>query len=194
MGGEVSRVCTALLQTEEDWAKLAFRACGPCGAEGSCSMLGRLSNTVETVGFNGMVLDVAGHSLVNAAGHDVKLTHGEFALLVALTRYPDRVLSREQLLDAVSGRSADAFDRSIDNLVARLRRKIEREIKRPRVIVTVRGAGYKFCSQRDVRETPPNENRSTIDSLAPRLGLPFPFGSPVPEFRGNRRGSGTCRL
>jgi TolB-like protein len=117
-------------------------------------MLGRLSNTVETIGFNGMVLDVAGHSLVNAAGHDVKLTHGEFALLVALTRYPDRVLSREQLLDAVSGRSADAFDRSIDNLVARLRRKIEREIKRPRVIVTVRGAGYKFCSQRDVRETP----------------------------------------
>lgn len=117
-------------------------------------MQGRLSNTVETIGLNGMVLDLAGHSLIDALGHDVKLTHGEFALMVALTRYPDRVLSREQLLDAVSGRSADAFDRSIDNLVARLRRKIEREIKKPRVIVTVRGVGYKFCSQRDVGETP----------------------------------------
>ncbi|WP_298261914.1 winged helix-turn-helix domain-containing protein [Bradyrhizobium sp.] len=111
-------------------------------------MQGRLSNTPETVHFDGMVLDVAGHSLVDAAGRDVGLTHGEFALLVALARRPDHVLSREQLLDAVSGRNAAAFDRSVDNLIARLRRKIECDVKRPRIIVTVRGAGYKFCSSR----------------------------------------------
>ena len=111
-------------------------------------MQGRLSGAIETVHFGGMVLDLAGHSLVDAAGRDVKLTHGEFALLVALARRLDHVLSREQLLDAVSGRSADAFDRSIDNLIARLRRKIECDVKKPRIIMTVRGAGYKLCSSR----------------------------------------------
>jgi TolB-like protein/Tfp pilus assembly protein PilF len=67
------------------------------------------------------------------------------------------VLSRDQLLDAVSGRSADAFDRSIDNLVARLRRKIERDRRKPRLILTVRGAGYKLSSRQDVgRSVPPS--------------------------------------
>jgi DNA-binding winged helix-turn-helix (wHTH) protein len=112
-------------------------------------MQGHLSNLVETIGFNGMVLDVAGHSLVDAGGREVRLTQGEFAILVALARRPGQVLSREQLLDAVSGRCADAFDRSIDNLIARLRGKIERHVKKPRIIVTVRGAGYKFCARRD---------------------------------------------
>jgi TolB-like protein/ribosome-associated translation inhibitor RaiA len=113
-------------------------------------MQGHLSNSVETIGFNGMVLDVAGHSLVDARGREVSLTRGEFAILVALARRPGQVLSREQLLNAVSGRCADAFDRSIDNLIARLRRKIERHVKKPRIIVTVRGAGYKFCARRDL--------------------------------------------
>src|ERR1700734_1017332 len=92
---------------------------------GTSPMQGHLSNLVETIGFNGMVLDVAGHSLVDAGGREVRLTQGEFAILVALARRPGQVLSREQLLDAVSGRCADAFDRSIDNLIARLRGKIE---------------------------------------------------------------------
>ena len=82
----------------------------------------RLSETIE---FSGMRLDVAGHSLFDGAGREMKLTRGEFAILTALARRPGQVLSRDQLLDAVSGRSADAFDRSIDNLVSRLRRKIE---------------------------------------------------------------------
>jgi TolB-like protein len=112
-------------------------------------MQGHLSNAVETIGFNGMVLDVAGHSLVDAGGREVRLTQGEFAILVALARRPGQVLSREQLLNAVSGRWADAFDRSIDNLIARLRGKIERHVKKPRTIITVRGAGYKFCARRD---------------------------------------------
>jgi adenylate cyclase len=101
----------------------------------------RLSETIE---FNGMRLDVAGHSLLDDAGRDVKLTRGEFAILTALLRRPGQVLSRDQLLDAVSGRGADAFDRSIDNLVSRLRRKIEPDPRKPRLIVSVRGVGYKF--------------------------------------------------
>lgn len=131
-------------------------------------MPGQLSNTVETIGFNGMVLDVAGHSLIDADGREVNLTQGEFAILVALARRPGQVLSREQLLNAVSGRNANTFDRSIDNLIARLRRKIEQPVKKPRIIVTVRGAGYKFCAQRDLRAALPLS--STREGI---LVLPF---------------------
>jgi two-component system, OmpR family, response regulator len=107
-------------------------------------MQGHLSNSVETIGFNGMVLDVAGHSLVDAHEREVSLTRGEFAILVALARRPGQVLSREQLLNAVSGRCADAFDRSIDNLIARLRLCAAR---------SSRGAvhGFGGCAARDSR-------------------------------------------
>jgi adenylate cyclase len=103
----------------------------------------RLSETIE---FSGMRLDVAGHSLFDGAGREMKLTRGEFAILTALARRPGQVLSRDQLLDAVSGRSADAFDRSIDNLVSRLRRKIEPDPSNPQIILSVRGVGYKLSS------------------------------------------------
>ena len=85
----------------------------------------------ETLKIDGMTLDLSGHSLVDAAGRQVRLTRGEFALLSTFARHPGRVLSRDRLLDAVSGRSAGTFDRSIDNMVARLRRKIERDAKKP---------------------------------------------------------------
>jgi DNA-binding response OmpR family regulator/TolB-like protein len=101
---------------------------------------------IEAIRFNGMTLDVAGHLLINRAGSEVELTRGELAVLAALVRRPGRVLSRDQLLQAVSGRSSHVFDRSIDNLIARLRRKIEPE-GGPHVIVTVRSAGYKFSPQ-----------------------------------------------
>ena len=74
-----------------------------------------------------MTLDLAGHSLVGPKGREVQLTRAEFALLAVLASRPGRVLSRDRLLDTVSGRRADAFDRSIDNLIARLRRKIENQ-------------------------------------------------------------------
>ena len=103
----------------------------------------------ETIDFNGMRLDPPGRSLRDASGHEVQLTRGEFAILTALARRPGQVLSRDQLLDAVSGRSADAFDRSIDNLISRLRRKIEPDPKKPRLILSVRGAGYKLSPRPD---------------------------------------------
>ena len=72
------------------------------------------------------------------------LTRGEFALLAAFARNPGRVLSRAQLRNAIDGRAADSYDRSIDMLVARLRRKLESEPAKSRFIVTVPGIGYKF--------------------------------------------------
>jgi DNA-binding response OmpR family regulator/TolB-like protein len=113
------------------------------------------ADTAETIMVNGMTLDIGGHSFIDAGGRDVTLTQGELAVLAAFLHRPGQVLSRDRLLDAVSGRSADAFDRSIDNLVARLRRKIERDPRRPRLILTVRGAGYKFSSRPGAGDAPP---------------------------------------
>jgi two-component system OmpR family response regulator len=72
----------------------------------------------------------------------VPLRAGEFELLLAFVEWPQRVLSRDQLLDLSRGRSASVFDRSIDVQVSRLRRKIERDPKEPKLIKTVRGGGY----------------------------------------------------
>lgn len=74
------------------------------------------------------------------------LSTTEFSLLMAFLERPNRVLSRDQLLDLTQGREAKSFDRSIDNQVSRLRRKIERDPKAPRLIKTVWGGGYSFAS------------------------------------------------
>ncbi len=70
------------------------------------------------------------------------LTHYEFELLAVLARAAGRVLSREQFLDALKGQEYEAFDRSIDVHVSKLRAKIERDPRAPRYIKTVRGVGY----------------------------------------------------
>jgi len=72
----------------------------------------------------------------------VELTHYEFELLAVLARAAGRVLSREQVLDALKGQEYEAFDRSIDVHVSKLRAKIERDPRAPRYIKTVRGVGY----------------------------------------------------
>ena len=77
-------------------------------------------------------------------GHEVPLTSGEFALLRVFVQNPHRVLSRDALLERLKGYERDAFDRSIDVRVARLRRKIEADAARPVYIRTVRGEGYLF--------------------------------------------------
>jgi DNA-binding response OmpR family regulator len=75
-------------------------------------------------------------------GKRVVLTHYEFELLAVLARAAGRVLSREQVLDGLKGQEYEAFDRSIDVHVSKLRAKIERDPKAPRYIKTVRGVGY----------------------------------------------------
>jgi DNA-binding response OmpR family regulator/class 3 adenylate cyclase/tetratricopeptide (TPR) repeat protein len=91
-------------------------------------------------------LDLAAQSLVTEAGKEIPLTHLEYRLLHEFVQRPGHVLPRNQLLQALSGREADAYDRSIDMLVVRLRRKIEPDLKNPNLIVAVPGRGYKFTA------------------------------------------------
>ncbi len=79
------------------------------------------------------------------------LTGGEFDLLTAFAEHPQRVLNRDQLLDLTKGRVANAYDRSVDVQLSRLRRKIEANPNEPALIKTVRGGGYVFAP-RVVRE------------------------------------------
>jgi len=84
---------------------------------------------------------------VRVAGKERPLTSLQFALLVALAENAGRVLSREALMDLVKGEKLDAFDRSIDVHISRIRAAIEDDPKKPRRIITVRGAGYVFAKQ-----------------------------------------------
>jgi DNA-binding response OmpR family regulator len=90
-----------------------------------------------------------GARAVRLDGDARALTAYQFDLLVALAERAGRVLSREQLLDAVKGQAFDPFDRSIDVHIGRLRAAIEDDVKQPRRIVTVRGAGYVFARVQD---------------------------------------------
>ena len=92
--------------------------------------------------FAGWRLDVTHRQLFSAKNALVPLRAGEFDLLLALAERPQRVLSRDQLLDLSRGRSANVFDRSIDVQISRLRRKIEPDPKEPTLIKTVRSGGY----------------------------------------------------
>ena len=75
----------------------------------------------------------------------IDLTPTEFQLLTALARYPGRVFTRAQLLDAVRGMEVESFERAIDAHVKNVRRKLERDPHRPRYVLTVYGIGYKFA-------------------------------------------------
>ncbi len=99
----------------------------------------------DQVRFGRFILDLAGNSLTTEAGEVVPLTSMEFDLLKVFATHPNRVLSRDQLLELAHGRGAEPFDRSIDIRVTRLRRKIEAVPDRPEIIKTVRGAGYLFA-------------------------------------------------
>jgi DNA-binding response OmpR family regulator len=88
-----------------------------------------------------LAIDYDAHE-VTLDGRRVGLTHHEFELLAALARAGGRVLSREQLMDALRGPAYEAFDRSIDVHVSKLRAKLEKDPRAPRYIKTVRGVGY----------------------------------------------------
>lgn len=97
--------------------------------------------------FAGWQLDVARRELRSPDGVMIPLSGGEFDLLLVFLEHPGRILSREQLLDLCHGNAHDAFDRSIDVQVSRLRRKIEPDSKRPDIIRTVRNGGYQFSPE-----------------------------------------------
>ncbi|MBV5299123.1 MAG: response regulator transcription factor [Rhodoferax sp.] len=87
--------------------------------------------------------------LVSVAGTACELTSYQFDLLVALAERAGRVLTRDQIMEAVRGRELDAFDRSIDVHMGRIRAAIELDAKNPKRILTVRGVGYVFARQQD---------------------------------------------
>lgn len=102
------------------------------------------SETRGNLRFDNWRLNSVLRQLVSAEGLVVPLSNAEFRLLWVFLERPRRVLSREQLLDAARGRSIEAFDRSIDLLVSRLRQKLGDDPKSPALIKTVRGEGYLF--------------------------------------------------
>ncbi|MDE1993064.1 MAG: response regulator [Rhizobiaceae bacterium] len=102
--------------------------------------------------FENWILDVPRRMLLDKTGAEAALGTAEFRLLLAFVTRPGIVLTRNQLLDITAGRSAQVFDRSIDNLVSRLRRRIERDPQQPSLIKTVWGDGYTFAAA--VEEVP----------------------------------------
>ncbi|MEJ8571458.1 response regulator [Microbaculum marinum] len=105
-------------------------------------------NGPRMVRFGDCRLDIEAHRLQDAEGMDIPITSMEFDLLKAFAEHPNRVLSRDQLLDLAHNRGWEPFDRSIDIRIARLRRKVEPDPAKPQVIRTVRGAGYMFAMGR----------------------------------------------
>lgn len=100
--------------------------------------------------FAGWQLRVSERAIAHEDGRHIDLSAGEFALLEALVRHPRKVLSRDRLLDLVRGREAEVMDRAIDNLVSRLRRKLDDDARGPALIRTIWGGGYSLNA--DVRE------------------------------------------
>jgi len=93
-------------------------------------------------------LDLEARSLYAADGGSIPITAQEFLLLKMFAQHPNRVLSRDEIMNLTNSRDADPFDRSIDIRIARLRRKIERTPDKPEIIKTIRGAGYLFAKPR----------------------------------------------
>lgn len=94
----------------------------------------------------GFILDIDCCCLTDEAGEEVGLSSGEFSLLTALVQASGRVLNREQLLEAIPNRDELPFDRTADVLISRLRRKIEVNSRKPELIETVKGYGYRLKS------------------------------------------------
>ena len=92
-------------------------------------------------------LDLTRRELLDEQEVSISLSTAEFELLKVFLARPKRVLSRDQLLDLARGREAQAFDRAIDTLVSRLRRKLERDPKNPELIKTVWGGGYMLAAE-----------------------------------------------
>ncbi len=106
----------------------------------------RLPAADQRVRFDDWTFDPLRSDLSHADGRVIALTTAESRLLMAFVRHPGEVLSRDRLLDLCAGADADVFDRSIDSQVSRLRRKLEVQPRRPRLLKTAWGSGYLFSA------------------------------------------------
>ena len=118
--------------------------------------------------FAGWTLDETVRDLIGPAGQRVDLTSSEFDLLMAFLRHPGQPLSRAALLGVLRGRQWTYFDRSIDTLVARLRKKLDDGSDRPPLIRSVRGVGYVFCAA--VARLGDQDRPVAVSRLTPRDG------------------------
>jgi DNA-binding response OmpR family regulator len=105
-------------------------------------------NDDEVLRFGRLEIDL-GARIARLDGQPCDLTSHQFDLLVVLAQSPGRVLSRDQIMDALKGHPLEAFDRSIDVHISRIRAVIEDDPKMPRRVLTVRGAGYVFAKKQD---------------------------------------------
>lgn len=101
----------------------------------------------QIIRFEGWTLNVSRRQLLDPAGNEIELTTGEFDMLAAFLNHAGRVLTRDFLMDLTRGRHLEAFDRTIDAQIVRLRRKIEADAKHPQFIKAVRGVGYIFTGK-----------------------------------------------
>ena len=129
----------------------------------------------SAVRFAGLVLNFDACLLAREFGDRIPLTRGEFAVLRMFVTRPGRVISRDTLLDAFTDRRFEPFDRSIDVLVGRLRKKIEPDPKQPRLIVTVPGEGYRFDG---LTQSLSSEQRPSIAVQASQDADARPDGDP----------------
>ena len=106
----------------------------------------------DTLRFGRLEIDL-GARVARLDGKALDLTSHQFDLLVVLAESPGRVLSRDQIMDALRGHPLEAFDRSIDVHISRIRAVIEDDPKNPRRVLTVRGAGYVFARKQDADES-----------------------------------------
>ena len=104
----------------------------------------RLAESDHLRRFGDWTLDTKAHHLLDASGAMVSLSGAEYRLLRVFLDHPQRVLTRDQLLGLTQGRDAELFERSIDILVSRLRKRLEPDSREPRYIKTVRSEGYMF--------------------------------------------------
>ena len=123
--------------------------------------------------FAGWTLDDTTRDLISPTGQRVDLTSSEFDLLMAFVRHPGQPLSRAALLGVLRGRQWTYFDRSIDTMVARLRKKLDDGSDRSQLIRSVRGVGYVFCAA--VARLGDQDRSVTVTRLTPRDGsAPLP--------------------
>ncbi|MDT3680236.1 MAG: response regulator [Burkholderiaceae bacterium] len=115
--------------------------------EGAASAAAAAPEQQQRFEFDGWRIDLAARSVARPDGTPVELTTGEFDLLATFVRQPNRALTRDELMDALYRREAGPFDRAIDVLVGRLRRKIERDPAGPQLVKSVRGVGYLFAAR-----------------------------------------------
>jgi two-component system OmpR family response regulator len=103
----------------------------------------------KVIKFSGWTLEPTRRRLLNPDGVEVPLTGGEYELLLVLLDRPNRVLTRDMLMDLLRGRQAGPYDRAIDVAVSRLRRRLEDDGRNPALIKTVRGGGYVLATTVD---------------------------------------------